>query len=168
MTAELFHTTILAPSIAWCVSVPGWNVPFDDRAELELETIGGQEGEWQYRVQGGGGPAHGFWQFERGGAVHGVINHPATATLARAAMVKSGLCTALTEQEAYAALAIPQGDGLACAFARLLLWTDPAPLPAIGDEQGAWAYYLRNWRPGKPGPARWPANYAGARTALGL
>ncbi len=35
-------------------------------------------------------------------------------------------------------------------FARLLLWTDAKPLPAIGDEQGAWDYYLRNWRPGKP------------------
>jgi hypothetical protein len=48
---------------------------------------------------------------------------------------------------------------LAAAFARWLLYTDPAPLPKIGAENGAWNYYLRNWRPGKPHPETWPANY---------
>lgn len=168
MTPAAFLSTVLAPSVAWCKAVPGWRPAFDDRAMLLLLAIGGQEGEWDYRVQGGGGPAHGFWQFERGGGVHGVIVNPSTAAMAKAAMTKSGLCPLLTEQEAYAALALPQGDGLATAFARLLLWSDAAALPAVGDEQPAWAYYQRNWRPGKPGPDRWPGNYGGARTALGL
>ena len=55
--------------------------------------------------------------------------------------------------------ALETNDVLAGVFARLLLWTDAKPLPAIGDEQGAWAYYLRNWRPGKPHPQTWPGFY---------
>ena len=51
----------------------------------------------------------------------------------------------------------PEGDEMACAFARLLLLTDAAPLPApvAASEDEAWAYYLRNWRPGKPHRATW-------------
>ena len=48
------------------------------------------------------------------------------------------------------------------AFARLLLWTDPAPLPALGAAVRAWAYYRRNWRPGKPHPETWPEMYQNA------
>ena len=167
MECAEFNTEIFGPAVLWAEAVPGWRVPFDDRANLQLLTIAGQEGDWTYRVQQGG-PAHSFWQFEQGGGVKGVINHPASKTLVRAAMIKSGICPLLTEQEAYAAIAIPQGDGLACAFARLLLWTDPAELPDVGDVDGAWDYYQRNWRPGKPGPDRWPGNYAAARATLGL
>ena len=36
---------------------------------------------------------------------------------------------------------------LALAWARLLLWTDAAPLPSVGDKEAAFGYYLRNWRP---------------------
>lgn len=37
---------------------------------------------------------------------------------------------------------------LAAGLARLLLYTDPARLPGLGDEEGAWQLYLRTWRPG--------------------
>ncbi len=57
---------------------------------------------------------------------------------------------------------------LAAAFARLLLLTDAKPLPQIGDVQGAWAYYVRNWRPGKPHPDTWPGLYKQAQAALGV
>jgi hypothetical protein len=33
---------------------------------------------------------------------------------------------------------------------------------AIGDADGAWAYYLNTWRPGKPHPETWPALYVQA------
>ena len=51
---------------------------------------------------------------------------------------------------------------VAAGFARLLLWTDPRPLPAIGDVKAAWQYYLRNWRPGKPHEKTWAPLYAEA------
>ena len=44
----------------------------------------------------------------------------------------------------------------------LLLWTDPRPLPRIGEVQAAWDYYIRNWRPGKPHPKSWAPLYAQA------
>ncbi|MCY1303002.1 hypothetical protein D9M70_526890 [compost metagenome] len=44
--------------------------------------------------------------------------------------------------------ALEHDDVLAAGFARLLLWSDPKPLPLAGDEQGAFDLYLRTWRPG--------------------
>lgn len=44
--------------------------------------------------------------------------------------------------------ALEVDDVLAAGFARLLLWTDPHRLPAVGDVEGAWQLYLRTWRPG--------------------
>ncbi len=55
---------------------------------------------------------------------------------------------------------------LACAFARLLLFTDPRPLPALGNPQAAWDYYVRNWRPGKPHRDTWDALYAKALATI--
>lgn len=59
-------------------------------------------------------------------------------------------------------------DTLACIFARLLLWTDARALPAAdaASQQTAWNYYNRNWRPGKPHPAAWPANWKAALVAI--
>ena len=64
----------------------------------------------------------------------------------------------------YAALLID--DVLAAGIARLLLWTDPAPLPELGDVDAGWNYYDRNWRPGAPRPEAWPYNYSIARNAV--
>ena len=47
---------------------------------------------------------------------------------------------------------------LAAGIARLLLWTDPKPLPKRFEpraEAQAWSYYERVWRPGKPHPETW-------------
>lgn len=119
-----------------------------ERAVLMLLPIGRQESLFQHRVQVRG-PARGFWQFEQGtpatrGGVTGVFLHHATAGLARAAAVVRGVdATPAAVYHAIAADAV-----LAAAFARLLLWTDPYPLPDIGDALGAWNLYLRTWRPG--------------------
>jgi hypothetical protein len=117
-----------------------------------------QESGLRTRVQDAGGPARGLAQFERGGAVVGVLQHPATYDLARALCAVRGVPA--TSYSVYTSLA--GDDLLAAGFARLLLYTDPAPLPPLGAADAAWAYYKRNWRPGKPRPADWPDNYATA------
>jgi hypothetical protein len=61
---------------------------------------------------------------------------------------------------------LDQDDVLAAAFARLLLWSDPASLPRIGDAESAWALYLRTWRPGKPKRDSWDGLYQRAVAAV--
>ena len=123
-------------------------------AEVQLLAIGLQESRFEHRHQIGG-PAHGFWQFEKGGGVRGVLHHSSSREHAQA--VCSARNVIATEGAVYAAL--EHDDVLAAAFARLLLWTDPKALPALGDEQGAWDLYLRTWRPGKPHRHTWSALY---------
>lgn len=119
-----------------------------DRAVAQLLVTGRQESLFQHRVQVRG-PARGFWQFEKGtpasrGGVTGVYLHHATAGYMRAAAVVRGVDP--TPDAIYHAIAADAV--LAAAVARLLLWTDPYPLPEIGDRAGSWALYLRTWRPG--------------------
>ena len=51
-------------------------------ARAMLYAIGLQESRFTHRAQvidgGGKGPARGYWQFERGGGVTGVLRHPAS------------------------------------------------------------------------------------------
>ncbi len=123
-------------------------------AEIMLLAIGLQESRFEHRRQIGG-PARGFWQFEQGGGVRGVLRHRSSREHALAVCRARNVIA--TESAVYAAL--EHDDVLAAAFARLLLWTDPKPLPALGDEQGAWDLYLRVWRPGKPHRHTWGALY---------
>lgn len=139
--------------------LPG--VSFTDEAKVMLLAIGLQESRFEHRRQIKG-PARGFWQFEAGGGTAGVLRHAATRALAsdityarlrdsRSAVVNEALAT---------------DDLLACVFARLLLFTDPRPLPALGNPQAAWDYYVRNWRPGKPHRQTWDALYAKALATI--
>jgi hypothetical protein len=123
-----------------------------------LLAIALQESGFKSRRQYGNGPARGYWQFEASGGVIGVLAHHSTATHARIVCGLRDVKPIVTDVHA----ALEFDDVLAAAFARLLLWTDRHALPALGDERGAWAYYLRTWRPGKPHADRWPANYAEA------
>jgi hypothetical protein len=101
-----------------------------------------------------------------------VLGHPASAKLAASLCAQRGIPA--TSSAVYAALATD--DLLACGFARLLLLTDPSPLPLPGDVDGAWDYYLRNWRPGAYARgdaakrqslrAEWTAYYAKSLKAL--
>lgn len=132
----------------------------DDRARLLVLAIAGQESAWQYRTQVGG-PAHSFWQFEKGGGVAGVLGHPASRGKIKSVCDSLGVpCDA---ESVYQAMI--DNDVLAASMARLLLFTDPAPLPNVGEVMAAWDYYERNWRPGAPHPEAWPARYG---TAMGL
>ena len=59
-----------------------------DEARVMLLAIGLQESRFRHRLQMPlrpgmpPGPARGFWQFERGGGVRGVMGHPASSRLA--------------------------------------------------------------------------------------
>jgi hypothetical protein len=167
-TPHDFLTTILDPGAAWCQTIPGWNVHFDDRARVLLLAIAGQESGWKYRLQQApGSPAHGFWQFERAGGVRGVLTNAATWKLATAACAKANIQADAVH--VWSLMATQAGDNLATAFARLLLWSDPAALPGIvtdDDRKAAWDYYERNWRPGKPRPVSWVANWGDAVAAV--
>ena len=130
-----------------------------------LLAIGLQESGLSARAQilngGGKGPARGLWQFEKGG-VRGVYLHRASNESLRL------LCRARDVNFDVSQIwgALETDDVFACGVARLLLWTDPRKLPAVDDEDAAWEYYLRNWRPGKPHRDRWSKNHAAARNQV--
>jgi hypothetical protein len=125
-----------------------------------LLAIALQESRCDARCQHGGGPAHGFWQFERGG-VAGVMKHGASARpFAEACLA---LRYPLDLDRVYRA--IEHNDVLAAVCARLLLWTLPAPLPAAGQAEEGWRAYLSAWRPGKPHRDTWDAHFASAWAA---
>lgn len=125
-------------------------------ARVELLAIGLQESGFANRVQIGG-PARSFWQFERGG-ISGVCKHPTSHELMATLCALRGC--AFDTAAIY--LQIADDDVLAAGLARLLLLTDPAPLPQLDQPQEEWDCYQRNWRPGRPRPEAWPAHHAAA------
>lgn len=127
------------------------------QARVMLLAIGQQESRFALTHQVGG-PAVGYWQFEKGGGVTGVLTHRASRDLAASVCKARGV----NPKPADCYAAIEKDQILAAAFARLLLWTDPAALPALGAVSDAWAYYIRNWRPGKPHREFWDALYSKA------
>lgn len=139
-------------------------------ARVLLLAIGLQESRFEFRRQLGNGPARGFWQFERGtrasrGGVWGVYLHPASNShLER-------LCASQKVPFLPEAIwsTLETNDVLAAGVARLLLATDPYPLPSADDAGAAWDLYaLRCWRPGKPHPQTWAGFHRQAREALDL
>lgn len=124
-------------------------------AEIMLLAITQQEDKQQRRRQWPTGPARGLWQFEQGGGARGVLMHAASREPALRVCEARGV----KPEPAAVWAALEHDDVLAAAFARLLLWTDAKPLPARGEQDRAWAYYLRTWRPGHPRPEEWPDNY---------
>lgn len=138
-------------------------------AKLMLRAINRQENPARYEQQVNG-PARGDYQFEKGGGVKGVMTHSAVAEHTKNVCALRGVD--------FKADAIYQAIGtdpvLAAALARLLLWTDSSPMPDIGDAEGAWALYLRVWRPGaydrNPQELhdKFLAGYAYARKAMGV
>lgn len=128
-------------------------------ARVLLLAYGLQESELIHRRQHGNGPAMGLWQFEESGGVRGVMRHVATRDLCAhvcdlrgVPFIRSAVWRALEKD-----------DVLAAALARLLIYSDPFKLPTLGNADAAWELYaVRCWRPGKPHPEKWPANYAAA------
>lgn len=138
--------------IAFSLLPPGMDTP---AARAMLLAIGLQESKFVDRIQIDG-PARGFWQFEQGGGVKGVLSHPKTISTIQ------GVCSVLrytpTPTICYAAIA--HNDVLATCFARLNLWTTSKPLPNTDDALSGWDLYLRTWHPGKPHRTTWDAYYA--------
>lgn len=135
-----------------------------DEGRVMLTAIGLQESNLAARRQYGNGPAKGLCQFEKGGGVRGVMTHDAVDHITKQVCDARGV--PFTAEDIWDALEFD--DVLALALARLLLYTDPKPLPVltVGAADAAWAYYLRNWRPGKPHPDKWPSNWVKALNAV--
>lgn len=134
------------------------------QARCMLYAIGLQESGFQYRYQlvdgkpDAKGPARGYWQFERGGGVRGVMQHHSSETYAERLCHTRGV--PFKFEDVWQRLEVD--DVLAAGFARLLLWTDPGALPPLSDQRAAWDCYVRTWRPGKPHLSRWFDNHAQA------
>lgn len=118
-------------------------------ARLMLLAIPLQETGLRVREQVNG-PARGLSQFERNGVL-AVMHNTRTADIVFHWCEENDVTYGSTA--IYERLALD--DELACVFDRLLLWTDPRPLPEIGNCMGAWNLYERCWRPGKPSYSRW-------------
>lgn len=154
MDIKSANATILTPAL---VLLPA---KMDSKlARIMLLSIGMQESRFQYRRQVNG-PARGFFQFEKGGGVHGVMTHPASRDLFKAICLQRSVPFA--EDAVYNA--IETDDILACCLARLLLWTDPKPLPDNADD--GWSLYARVWRPGRPHPETWTDFYRQAQKII--
>lgn len=141
---------------AYDVLPPGLQSP---QADAMLLAIALQESACVHRKQVKG-PAKGFWQFEAGGGVKGVLTHPASSQQARTALVALCYSGSLTVPQIHTAL--EHNDVLACVFARLLLYTLPSPLPLKHQAKEGWRQYISAWRPGKPHPDTWDGHYARA------
>lgn len=126
-------------------------------ARVILAAIGFQESGYLVRIQYRNGPARSYWQFENGrlSGINGVLTHRATSKLAAAVCKACGV-----EPERMAVWrAMESDDVLGAAFARLLMYTDPFPLPC--NQGAAWEMYVsRLWRPGKPHPEKWNESWA--------
>lgn len=135
-------------------------------ARVMLLAIGLQESRFMFRYQKivgkpyQKGPARGYWQFERGGGVHGVMSHAATQDMAERICIER----AIPFDSVLIHAALETDDILAAAFARLLLWADYKALPALdASHDEAWDCYMRSWRPGKPHRGTWNEFHAQAR-----
>jgi hypothetical protein len=164
MTPRDFLTRVIDPGLALLASHGG--PPASDAARRFLLAIAQQESgpSLTARYQGDPsqtpGPARGWWQFEQGGGVRGVLTHPATRVAAKAVLDYHEV--SLNEPAVWRTL---EGhDEVAAALARLLIFSDPAPLPMTAET--GWAYYQRVWRPGAPRPETWAANWERAGAAL--
>jgi hypothetical protein len=154
MSPRNFMLRVIEPGLAL---VPGYMAC--DQSRVLLMAIAGQESNWSARAQSGDGGALGYWQFQQDG-VAGVLDGVASGAVLRS------IIATLDVPQTSVWSALQYNDPLACAVARLCLWNDPAALPAIGEIDGAWDYYVRNWRPGKPDRSRWDAAYATALSGL--
>jgi len=132
------------------------------QARVMMLAIGLQESRFLYRRQMNNGPATGFWQFESGGGVRGVLNHSASKYKAHDLCKARGVDPVTAKVWAQ----LEADDVLAAGFARLLLLTDPRALPDVSDSVGSWDCYTRNWRPGKPHIDTWAGFHRQAREAV--
>ena len=165
MQPDVFLTRVLDPGLAFLASLQGPQPTNDIRRFLLCIALQESGPQLNARYQGSPstspGPARGWWQFEQGGGVAGVLRHAASATLSKQVCAE----LAVVADPASVWRAIEGSDLLAASFARLLVWTDPQPVPTTED--AAWDCYCnRLWRPGKPHPETLPGNWQTATQAV--
>lgn len=155
MNPEQFNRIILTPALSILPERMD-----SESARAMLTAIGLQESGLTHRLQIGG-PARGFPQFEKAGIL-GVLEHRVTAELARR------VCELLSYRPDADIVygAVKDNDLLAACFARLLLWTVPAPLTDADQPEIGWDQYLFAWRPGRPHRERWDDNWERAWLAV--
>lgn len=164
MTPQRLLNTGISPAMAELESI---GVRDSVEARRFLLAIALQESRLDHRrqvVAGGSetGPAASFWQFEQGGGCKCVLTHPASSERMRKVCAD------------YNVLPTPSGlweamrynDIVAAAAARLLIFTLPKRLPKTAEE--GWQQYIDAWRPGRPHPSKWQANWGAATLAVGL
>lgn len=137
MTPQTCNEQVLTPALAL---LPSQMDSAD--ARRMLLTIMLQESGLAHRRQMGNGPARGLAQFEQGGGVAGVLRRPISKQHAERICDLRHVVSAPRSVW----VALEHDDILAACFARLLLWTDPKPMPTT--EQDGFDCYLRTWRPG--------------------
>lgn len=167
MTPDLALRLFIDPALRWLVEL---GIPSDDRARAMLVAVALLESGLKHRDQidaaRANGPALGFWQFEMNGGCADVLEGKRTKPIAGTVLSTLGLPSdaPVTRRNVWEMLEF--NDVLAAAFARLLLWPDPEPLPKLDEPDKAWRYYLRIWRPGKPRPNDWPKCWDAAVRAV--
>lgn len=143
-----------------------FGVPGTPEAECLSVAIKVQEtGQTIIRDQGDPnviGPATGLWQFERMGGVAEILEDGKTGPIAHELCRRAGV--APRPDPVWRFFTTAAADELACAFARLLIWRDPAPLPPMlpSAEQEAYEYYDRRWRPGAKRRPAWTTSWRSA------
>ena len=126
------------------------------QASVQELAMGGQESGYRTRIQQGG-PARGLWQNERP-IQQLLLDNKASAPEVHA-LCKARAVAPLASDMYWA---VGTDDVFAAGIARLILWCDLAPLPALGDADGAFETYVRVWGPGAYARGT-PAQRAGIR-----
>ena len=136
--------------------------PFHDdpRARALLLAIAGVESAWTARWQEPRAYARSFWMVQQN-CVNDLLAHPSSGPVLRQFAAEMEIPIG----GAFEALA--WHDAWAYACARCLLWTDPHPLPEIGDTASSMAAYENIWRPGKFSAERWTARFTEALAVSG-
>lgn len=158
---KLLRTAIIPAA----VELAPLGVPDSPAARRFLLAIALQESRLMHRRQLSAdgtesGPAMSYWQFEKGGGCKGVLSHRTVAPMMRSACASFNV--APNAADLWQAMQFQ--DVVAAVAARLLIYTLPDGLPQT-PEQG-WAQYIEAWRPGKPHPETWVANWAVADSTV--
>lgn len=142
----------------------------NQEAKVMLLAIMLQESGLRTRQQVGG-PAHGIAQCEQP-IMQLLLDNRASEVPVR--NLCSARAVAPVASDMY--FAVATDDVFAAGIARLALWCDPHPLPALGDQDAAFETYIRVWGPGayaRGTPderdairARFASNYAAALAAV--
>lgn len=156
MNPSLFVNSALLPALSLLPEKMN-----SEAARIQIMAIGFQESRMLYRKQIGG-PARGYFQFEKNGGVKGVLTHHSTKDHIKNVLGMLDYDRDSTAEECY--YYIEHNDILAVVFARLLLWSDPNPL--VIEEHAAWNLYLRTWRPGKPHIQTWGQSWNNALSVV--